>query len=112
MYFTAHDNECPAHIPKHYEKVLNLPQLFHKPTIPTYGKSLSTDFRNLKSAFSSSNEPMSFVIVQEIVGYDKQIVTAGIRRTVVGTKPDLKTCSVFILKDDHTAVFIPVYCQG
>lgn len=59
MYFTAHDNECPAHIPKHYEKVLNLLQLFHKPTIPTYGKSLSTEFRNLKSAFSSSNEPFT-----------------------------------------------------
>ena len=50
--------------------------------------------------------------MQEIVERDKQIVTTGIRRTVVGTKPDLKTCSVFILKDDHIAVFIPVYCQG
>ena len=50
--------------------------------------------------------------MQEIVECDKQIVTTGIRKTVVGTKPDLKTCSVFILKDDHIAVFIPVYCQG
>ena len=58
------------------------------------------------------NHLLSFVIVQEIVGYDQQIVTTGIRRTVVGTKPDLKTFSVFILKDDHIAVFIPVYCQG
>ena len=39
---------------------------------------------------------LSFVIVQEIVGYVKQIVTTGIRRTVVRIKPDLKTCSVFI----------------
>lgn len=58
------------------------------------------------------NHLLSFVIVQEIVWYDKQIVTTGILRTVVGTKQDLKTCSVFILKDDHIAVFIPVYCQG
>ena len=78
MYFTAHDNECPAHILKHYEKVLNLLRLFHKPTIPTYGKSLSTEFRNLKMRFPvAMNHLLSFVIVQEIVGYDKQIVTTG-----------------------------------
>ena len=78
MYFTAHDNECPAHILKHYEKVLNLLRLFHKPTIPLTASHSVQNLEIYKMRFPvAMNHLLSFVIVQEIVGYDKQIVTTG-----------------------------------
>ena len=64
VFATTHDNECPAHIPKHYEKVLNLLQLFWLTAFPqTNGSHLrvshSVQNLDLKSAFSSSNEPLT-----------------------------------------------------
>lgn len=101
VFATTHDNEMPCSYSQTLRKGF-------KSTASILAHGLSTNQRfpftashsvqnlDLKSAFSSSNdsyEPLTefCYCARDCWTHDKHIVTTGIRRTVVGTKPDLKT---------------------